>query len=107
MEDSGTERRKEERTLTTNELMKASLRPEGTEDRILGYVVDKSASGFQIRLSEKIVPQTMAYLTITDKSGSSSVEPKDYIVKIRWCKKDIYFEGFGVGVEIMAFASKK
>jgi hypothetical protein len=61
----------------------------------------------QIRTSKEVASQALAYLSITDKSESSAEEPIVYIVKIRWCEKDIYFEGLGVGVEIMASASKE
>jgi hypothetical protein len=105
MDDSTSENRKKTRTLATGELISVSLRPDGTDKEILGFVVDKSADGFQISIPEEIAPQTIVFITTTRQSESGSGESESFIVKIRWCKKDTYFDGFDVGVEILGFAS--
>jgi hypothetical protein len=107
MDDTNPENRKEERIPTTGKMISVSVRPEGEEEEILGFVVDKSADGFQFSLSKEIAPYTIAFLTLTYHSESVSGESQDFIAKIRWCKKDTLVGGFRVGVEILGLASKE
>jgi hypothetical protein len=104
MGDSRSENRKKVRTLATDELISASLRPEGTEEEILGFIVDTSTNGFQISVPKEIALHTTVHLTITRQTESGSGLSENFIARVRWCKRDIIFTGFEIGVEILNFA---
>jgi hypothetical protein len=104
MGDSRSENRKEVRTLAADELISASLRPEGSEEEILGFIVDTSTNGFQISVPKEIALHTTVHLTINRQTESGSGEAENFIARVRWCKRDIIFTGFEVGLEILNFA---
>jgi hypothetical protein len=107
MGDTIPEKRKEERTPTAGMMISVSVRPEGEEEESLGLVVDKSANGFQFSCFREIAPDTIVFLSVTDHLKSSPGGSQDFIAKTRWCKKNTLVGGFGVGVEILGFASKE
>jgi hypothetical protein len=105
MDDTKSEKRKEVRTPIAGRMISASIRPQGKENEFLGFVVDRSADGFQVSTTNEIAPDTIVFLKLTYHSESVSGESQDFIAKIRWCKKNTLAEGFNVGVEILRSAT--
>ena len=65
MDDAISDTKQKVRVLASDELVSASLIPLGTEEEILGFVVDTSAHGFQISIPKAIPQDTLVELTIT------------------------------------------
>jgi hypothetical protein len=107
MRDFKFEKRKEVRFPATDALISASLRPEETDNDVMGSVIDKSVSGFQIRTSEEITSQTIVFLTITEQSETNLEGSERFLAITRWSKKAFFVGGFDIGVEILGFETRE
>jgi hypothetical protein len=105
MSDSNKEKRRKERILATDELISVALTPVGTDDEILGFVVDTSAHGFQITVSQEIPPKTTVKISITKQVDGDTWETDTLIARVKWCRQDEFLtDSYNIGVEISDIA---
>ena len=102
MDDAISDTKKKVRVLATEELVSASLTPVGTEEEIMGFVVDTSAHGFQISIPKEITPETIVELTIIRKTEENLWEIKKFLAKVRRCEPDeLLEESYNIGVRVL------
>jgi len=102
MNDAISDTKQKVRILAIDELVSASLTPLGTEEEIMGFVVDTSAHGFQISIPTAIPPETIVELTITRLTEENLWEIKKYLAKIRRCEPDeLLEESYNIGVRVL------
>ena len=105
MSESNQEKRRKERVLAADELISVSLTPAGTDEEILGFVVDSSAHGFQITVSKEIPPKTTVKISITRQVDGNTWETDTLIARVKWCRQDDFLEAsYNIGVEISDLA---
>jgi hypothetical protein len=102
MDDIISDTKQKIRVLATEELVSASLTPLGTEEEILGFVVDTSTHGFQISIPKAIPPETIVELTITRQTEDNLWEIKKFLAKVRRCEPDeLLEESYNIGVRVL------
>ena len=102
MDDAISDTKQKVRVLASDELVSASLIPLGTEEEILGFVVDTSAHGFQISIPKAIPPETIVELTITRQTEENLWETQKFLARVRRCEPDeLLEESFNIGVRIL------
>jgi len=102
MDDTNSEPKKKVRVLASEELISASLTPLGSEEEILGFVVDTSAHGFQISTSRVIPPETIVELTITRLAEDDIWEINKFLAKVRRCEPDeLLEESYNIGIKVI------
>jgi len=101
MNDSKSDIPQSKRVLAENELISVILQPHGTDQEIMGFVVDRSAHGFQITIPTEIAPETIVELTITRQANEDTWEFESFIATVRWCEPDeLDKNSFNIGIRI-------
>jgi len=102
MDDTNSEPKQKVRVLASDELISASLTPLGTEEEILGFVVDTSAHGFQISIPRALSPETIVELTITRLAEDDVWEINKFLAKVRRCDPDeLLEESYNIGIKVL------
>jgi hypothetical protein len=106
MDDANSEPKQKVRVLASDELISASLTPLGSEEEILGFVVDTSAHGFQISIPKAIPPETIVELTITRLAEDDIWEINKFLAKVRRCEPDeLLEESYNIGIKVLEITS--
>jgi hypothetical protein len=102
MEDSFKEKRRFGRSLASDILTSATIKPIGGEAEVWGMVVDSSSRGVMISLPQEIAPDTKVDITITHQTEDGPMESKQYLGRISWCEADEQMENtFHLGIEFL------
>jgi hypothetical protein len=102
VEDSFKEKRKRSRSLVSDILTSATIKPIGGGKEVWGMVVDSSSRGVMVSLPEKFAPETKVDITITHQTEDGPMESKQYLGRICWCQPDEQMENtFNLGIEFL------
>lgn len=102
MEDSFKEKRRFGRSLASDILTSATIKPIGGGAEVWGMVVDSSSRGVMVSLPKKIPPDTKVDISITHQTEDGPMESKQYLGRISWCEPNEHLENtFNIGIEFL------
>ena len=102
MEESFKEKRRQGRSLVSDILTSATIKPIGVGSEVWGMVVDSSSRGIMVSLPQEIAVDTKVDITITHQTEDGPMESKQYLGRISWCEPDEHMENtFNLGIEFL------
>jgi hypothetical protein len=102
MEESFKEKRRHGRSLVSDILTSATIKPIGVGSEVWGMVVDSSSRGIMVSLPQEIAVDTKVDITITHQTEDGPMESKQYLGRISWCEPDEHMENtFNLGIEFL------
>ena len=102
MEESFKEKRRQGRSLVSDILTSATIKPIGGKAEIWGMVVDSSSRGIMVSLPKEIALDTKVDITITHQTEDGPMESKEYLGRVCWCEPDKQMENtFNLGIEFL------
>jgi hypothetical protein len=102
MEDSSKEKRRYSRSLVSDILTSAIIKPIGGGAKVWGMVVDSSSRGVMVSLPKEIATDTKVDISITHQTEDGPMDSKQYLGRICWCEPDELMENtFNIGIEFL------